>query len=153
MSIDLTNVKEITVKQKPQINIWNEQTELGIISGENGSDVDSTTRLRNIGYIPCEANIEYYCYIANSEAMYVRFYNSEMQFIGKNDNAGNTIITTPNECVYIRFCLAASYGTTYNHDICINLSNPDINGHYYPYAKGVKRITEVVSGEIIWEKS
>lgn len=99
-------------------NQWDEQTELGIVSGENGQDVSSTTRLRSVGYTDVLGDTEYY---STLYPIYIRFYDASKNFIGKADitTASQQAFTTPSGCKYLRFCLDTSYGTTYNHDISI----------------------------------
>ena len=36
------------------------------------------------------------------------------------------------------------YGNTYNHDICINLSDPDFNGQYEPYKEDVRELPSAI---------
>ena len=48
-----------------------------------------------------------------------------------NWSAPNRTFTTPSGCYKISFTL--SKNITYNHDICINLSDPTKNGTYEPY--------------------
>lgn len=49
--------------------------------------------------------------------------------------AANSSFVIPDNCHYITFRMTSPYGTTYNHDICINVSNASLNGQYRPYKK------------------
>jgi len=51
-------------------------------------------------------------------------------------NVLNTTFTPSSNCAYIRFRPLSTYGTTYNNDICINLSwDGERDGEYEPYVK------------------
>lgn len=71
----------------------------------------------------------------------VYLFDENMKFLGYYPPGGylgkNTFeIKTTNKTRYITFTTYYStYGTTYNHDICINLSDPSRNGEYEPYEK------------------
>lgn len=58
-------------------------------------------------------------------------YDADKNYIGTfNLNS----VPTPSNCHYIKFRLTSAYGTTYNHDICINLAwDNSRNGEYEPY--------------------
>lgn len=71
----------------------------------------------------------------------VYLFDENMKFLGYYPPGGylgkNTFeIKTTNKTRYITFTTYyLTYGTTYNHDICINLSDPSRNGEYEPYEK------------------
>ena len=150
-------VKEIDYK--PNINICNEDFELGVYNLQTGVPVESTTQLRlkePIAVIPnqqlyclCPANL--WCLFFDRNGNIMPNQNQGHQQEQKASNVAGDIFTIPSNCTSIKIFIGAAYGTTYNYDICINISNLDINGHYYQYAKGIKRLTEVVSGKIIWQ--
>ena len=83
-------------------------------------------------------NTTYYCYVSGltSSNCKTRWYDANKNYIGTSPSAyyGNTF-ATPSNAHYLRFCPQDTYGTTYNHDICINLSDPVKNGTYEPYVK------------------
>jgi hypothetical protein len=47
----------------------------------------------------------------------------------------NNTFTFPSNAWYFKFYMTAAYGTTYNNDICINISDASLNGQYKPYVK------------------
>ena len=110
------------------VNIWNEKMELGSLT--NGAEVSSSTELRNVGYIKVIPNTKYYAF--GGGTIFLSFYDSNKTFI-EEGAVNNDDFTTPNNCYYMRFRLNDSYGTTYNHDICINEYNENYNGKYYKY--------------------
>ena len=64
----------------------------------------------------------------------------------------NNQVTIPSSAVYIKFYMAANYGSTYNHDLCINISDTSRNGEYEPYEEHsvslpVTTITGKLNGE------
>lgn len=117
-------------------NQWDEEWELGIISPTTGGDETASNRIRSKGYNRCVPHTDYYIIdpVDNSNIRLI-YYNADKVFIGESGWKGNQIITTPSNAYYFRFYCGAAYGTTYNHDICINLSNPSRNGEYEPYEK------------------
>lgn len=116
-------------------NQWDEQWELGVI-GSDGAPAASTNSIRTKYYIPVIPNVTYY--INSNKFATIIGYDADMNFVatGLCRNAGDGIgyfIDVPSNVCYIKFYLIASYGTTYNHDICINLSDASRNGQYEPY--------------------
>lgn len=116
------------------INLWDEKWELGTIAW-SGDEVVSNTRIRS-GFVPIFANTTYY-FKCGSVRYEVFFYDANKSHISHLPlSLANGTLTTPNGAVYLRFTTNSSYTeTTYNHDICINLSDPAINGKYFPYEK------------------
>lgn len=123
-------------------NQWDEQWEVGGIVISTGElDNTVTTRIRTKNYIKCEPNTQYYASLLSQNAGvngFMCYYDKEGKFLGYNGVASNYSInnrefTTPNNCRLIKFYLNNEYGTTYNHDVCINFSNASLNGQYKPY--------------------
>ena len=116
------------------VNLWDEQWELGAIAW-SGVDVVNNTRIRS-SFVPIFANTTYYLK-CGSVRYEVFFYDANKSHISHLPlSLANGTLTTPNGAVYLRFTTNSSYTeTTYNHDICINLSDPAINGKYFPYEK------------------
>lgn len=123
-----------TGKKIVGFNQWDEEWELGSYSWNTGVPYPDNTRIRNSNYIPVFPNTNYY----NSNSGYAvdyYFYDENHNFLSPiYKAAGNQTITTPNNCRYMNFCIYATYGTTYNHDICINISSSK-NGTYEPYSE------------------
>ena len=115
------------------VNIWDEQWELGYYdtSGEPTSGT-SNIRSKNTNPIYINPNKTYYIKCPTTTVVYICQYKTNGTFINRNSYQNATF--TPNaEASYIKFSLQSAYGTTYNNDICINVSNASINGTYYPY--------------------
>ena len=120
-------------------NQWDEEWESGKYDWTTGEKVDTNASIRSKNYIPCFQNTEYYVGAPVKSTSYVRFayYDSSKSFISASTwQNGTAVIVTPTNCCYMRIAVATEvYGTTtYNHDICINLSWSGYrNGEYEPY--------------------
>lgn len=136
---ELLSVEGLQRHDTVGFNQWDEEWEVGDISTSTGEDATATNRIRSKGFIHCLPNVQY-CFTASDEslgtALLPFFYDADKQFIsvGSWSNVQN-VQATPQNCHYMRFKESATYGTTYNHDICINLSDPSRNGEYEPYEK------------------
>ena len=118
-------LKHITVG----FNQWDEETELGSIDG-NGNLVADNDKLRSKNYTPVIGGVTYYFNIPFVYA--VHFYNGTT-WLGYEYKSSKSTITIPANADNIKFRLSNDYGTTYNHDICINISDNARNGTYEPY--------------------
>ena len=119
-------------------NQWDEEWESGTYNWTTGEKVATNASIRSKNYIPCFQNTEYYVGAPVKSTSYVRFayYDSSKSFISATTwQNGTAVIVTPTNCCYMRIAVATeAYGTTYNHDICINLSWSGYrNGEYEPY--------------------
>lgn len=114
-------------------NLWDEKWEIGEINGTTGIKVNTGEAIRSKNYIKVTPNQAYYFYIGTTNYMNVYQYDSNKNYIGALTGKRNEIITLSNKCYYILFATATSYGTVYNNNICINLSNPEINGNYFEH--------------------
>lgn len=116
-------------------NIWDEEWEVGSIDNSTGQNVGNSNIIRSKNYISVIPNTTYYFYCGNATPYWnIYFYDKNNNFISRIAHPRNTTFNTPNNCVFIRFRENdIQYGTTYNHNICINESNPSINGKYFPY--------------------
>lgn len=118
-------------------NQWDEEWEFGTIIPSNGYDRPSSVQIRNpenkkIAVIPNTS----YCikwHVNASSGNFIYFYRADGTYIGYNNapSADFTVFTTPSDCTYLRF-VAVVNESTYNNDICINLSSTR-NGTYEPY--------------------
>lgn len=116
-------------------NIWDEEWELGAINLSSGALIYGTS-IRSKNYIRAIGGSTIYLCSTNSVAfgLYVVEYDENNNYVyGSSDNRKNTILTLKPNTKFIKFYCSNAYGTTYNHDICINLSNASLNGTYRPY--------------------
>ena len=117
-------------------NQWDEQWEVGQINTTTGANNDINYSIRSKNYINVLPNTTYYLYVGDNSNIF--YYDKDYNYLGYSGlNISNThLFTTPSNAVYIRFYVSSNYGTTYNHDICINLSwSGWRNGQYEQYKK------------------
>ena len=137
------------------VNAWDEEWEQGGINANTGENTSSRT-IRSKNYIPVVPSMNYYC---NTSILGI-WYDANKNYIGysSNGSALNTI-EAPSNARYFRFRTDASYGTTYNNDICINISDPTINGKYFPYEEHtyplsdvtLRGIPKLVNNELVYD--
>ena len=114
-------------------NQWDEEWELGTFQSRNGSKLAANDKIRSKNKIPVFPNTTYY--VGNNTFGYFE-YDADGNYIPMYANQSsprvptNGVFTTTERCRYINFRVD---GTTYNHDICINISDTDKNGTYEPY--------------------
>lgn len=114
-------------------NQWDEQWEVGSLSsGNNTADPD---KIRSKNYIPVFGGQTYY--FKAPVILFVHYYNSAKECISASSypngyTVRNNTLTLPSDVAFIRFRTLS--GTTYNHDICVNLSWSGYrNGEYEPF--------------------
>lgn len=118
-------------------NVWDEVWESGSVDGTTGEKEESPGRIRSKNYISVVPNTTYYCLPpSTSTGLNIYFYTIANLYIG-NTGAGSSqdyLFTTPSNCTKIYFSTYGTNTNTYNHDICINISDPNKNGTYEPYS-------------------
>lgn len=124
------------------VNQWDEEWELGNIGENSGQNQDNNTVIRSKNYIAVIPNTTYYFKISNL-GVHLYYYDAQKTFISHTTLSANTTWTIPANCYYIRFVPYTDYGTTYKNDICINLSDPSINGTFYPYVENTYPVEDV----------
>lgn len=111
-------------------NQWDEQWELGTYNATTGAKESGNANIRSKNYIPVTPGTVYY---DNAAQHWIFYYDADKNFISKNV-AINNLFTTPANAHYITFYMNAVYGTTYNHDICINFHRDGSrDGEYEAY--------------------
>lgn len=137
------SIYQVSNKVDLGFNIWDEEWKVGHIVAGIETD-DGTYRLISKNYIPVLPNTTYFlhCGISCGATIYTYDANKNyLQYISDSD-ATNVLFTTLSNSVYIKLQMYGAYGQTstltYNHDICISLSQPDTtksphNGDYRPY--------------------
>lgn len=125
-------------------NLWDEEWELGVINGDSGENENSNEYIRSKNYIPIFSSQSYYFKKTYSQYAYVMYYDKEKRYLGRttrqyfSKNTYGGTLSIPTNCGYIRFINGGDTGgNAYNHDICINISDPAKNGQYEPYKRNV----------------
>ena len=112
-------------------NAWDEEWEVGNISGSTGTNVNSDSLLRSKNLIPIIPTERYYATILFGQGVF--FYDDKKQFIKRRYN----LESIPQNARYMRFVAPAAYGTTYKNDIMITLKHSgwkyDTDAGYQPY--------------------
>lgn len=146
----LINCKAVAL-ESTGFNQWDEEWELGSYNINTGEPVSNATHIRSKADKPISVfpNTQYYAfnnsYKTHQSAGYqqiIFFYDKQLNYISRlaGSFGTNAVFTTPTNAAYIRFYTNDDYGTTYNHDICINISDAALNGTYRPYWKEVTNI-------------
>lgn len=118
-------------------NQWDEVVELGWITQATGENGANPNMLRSKNYIKVLPETVYY--IKSPTNITFRYYDANKNFIGVKDYNGaedgrDATRKMPSNAAYMRFAIYQSYGTTYNHDICINFHyDGERDGEYEPY--------------------
>ena len=108
-------------------NIWDEEW---VVSGNGIHSLNKILVTPNTQYYFCNKGIDVY--------ISINYYDNENNFITSsptNTIHNGVIFTTPINCYSILFWVDGAYGTTYNHDICINVSDTNFNGTYVEHIK------------------
>ena len=110
-------------------NQWDEETKLGYYQRSTGRYFYADNQLCSVNMVKVFPNTEYYA--KNIET--VIFFDCNSNYIRVEIIDSTKLFTTPNDCCYIELNLGSPYGTTYNNDACVNISDAEKNGTYEPY--------------------
>ena len=151
---ELISVSGVSAHETVGFNQWDEEYESGSYD-QDGTPSVSATRIRTKNRIKVLPNTNYYFRSPNK--LGIRWYDADDNFISGAANA-NIVITSPINARYLRFSVVNS--TTYNHDICVNISDPSRNGTYEPYIKrsypldstlNLRGIPKLVNGKVQYD--
>lgn len=128
-------------------NQWNEEWEVGVYktytASGDGSKADNSNYIRSADLIRVIPNTEYYV-TSGSGSLRIGFYDSNRSYLGYDYVVyrKNGAFVTPERASYISFYLDKSGVTTYNKNICINISHSGVrNGEYEPYWGATKDLS------------
>ena len=137
---ELISVQGVQSRDVVGFNQWDEEWENGIYNNTTGEPVGSSNAIRSKNALPVIPNEQYYIIVPYNTTVAgfaaILFYDANDVYTGTVISASSNgyVFTAPTNAYYARFYVSLSYGTTYNHDICINLShNTSRNGEYEPY--------------------
>ena len=135
---ELLSVEGLESHDTVGFNQWDEEWEVGAISGGSPGNFSSSIRSKN--FCDCLPSTAYYGKCGdytNSYYMAIWWYDENKQYISNSWICG-TAVTSPGNARYFKLSTNVStyvYGGTYKNDICVNLSDPSRNGEYEPYEK------------------
>lgn len=130
-------------------NLWDEVWGVGSINASSGNDEGSKEVIYSKNYTPIIPNSTYifvYAGSASFENVKTRFYDHSKNYIGYNDNNGQTVypnraFITPLNAAYVRFTLPPGYGNVYKNDIALIAGS---SGTYAPFHRNVYQIPEAI---------
>lgn len=128
-------------------NQWDEIAENGYFNPTTGVPMSGDNYIRSKNYISVMDNQSYYFYNGGVN-VFAKFvcYDKDKNVIDVIGSIKNTsVFTVPSGTRYMRFYMDTGYGRVYNHDICINISDPTKNGTYEPY----KEVTYPLGGDTL----
>lgn len=134
------------------INMWDEQWELGTLNWADGSPVPSTSYFRAKNYIPCKPNTTYRAIVGSGITLYA--YDENKVFTRRvfNNQSDQNFTTQANE-YYLRF-RTFTEETTYQNNISINYPSSDtqyhaFNGAYIPFGQTVANgVLDITTGKL-----
>ena len=138
---EVINMKATGIKSVGR-NAWDEEWELGYFDANTGEPAVSFSMIRSKNYIKVIPNADYYAHNPRTTSMTFYWYDNEFKFIGTSAGV-QKVIKSPTNATYLRFRCGTDYGTTYKNDICINISNADINGKYFPHIEATEDLSLV----------
>ena len=115
-------------------NQWDEECTIGDINID-GSLYNGGDNFRSKNYIPVVAGETYYF----KKTTRICFYDKNKTPVGSRITLTNNTYTAPANACYIMIDRRGA-GSSYTHDICINLSDPAKNGTYEPYRKSTMQL-------------
>lgn len=130
-------------------NLWDEEWESGKYALSGGVKAQDDTCIRSINAIPCLPSTQYY-FKGVTANCYAIFFANDGSYLGESTRvvlSADGVFTTPSNAAYFRFWRTSS--TTYDHDICINLSSTK-NGTYESYKETLVKTnpTELTSNGV-----
>lgn len=128
-------------------NLWDEKFSLGNLNNSTGEEVASDLTIRS-SYVPILSANKIYLFNGSKTTDIsfdkVLFYKKDKTYNGVKQYVNSGELEPPKDTSYIRFVLRPSYGTTYNHDVCINVSDVSFNGNYEPYTERLRKWSETL---------
>lgn len=118
-------------------NQWDEEYLYGQYNAYTGEYEANTRRLCSKYPISIAPNTAYYVYTNASKYnswIIAVYYDANMNYLSYASLTANRTFTTPANAHYMHFNMSDDWGgAAYDHDICINISDPARNGEYEPH--------------------
>ena len=129
---ELINVKT-TAHKTVGFNQWDEEWENGYYQANDGTKVSSNNYFRTKNPIRVQPSTSYY--FVTPMRMELFEWGADGGYLRrKTNNIQNAEFTTSADCYYITFNTYVT-ATTYQNNICINISDASKNGTYEPYVE------------------
>lgn len=133
-------------------NQWDEMWEIGGILANGTDNPNVTNSIRTANYMPVDENEIYY--FKSPVNLWGYCYDASKTFIGQlysGSSFSNVVMPLLAGTKYIRFAFK-EYGTTYNNDVCINISQPDASispkdGDYVSYDHNFALLYRMIDDE------
>lgn len=132
---ELLSVEGLQSHDTVGFNQWDEEWRLGYYAVGTGALVTGTKNIASKNPIPVLPSTTYFFKNPVAYNAAILYYDKDMTYLGYETRTSAGTCTTPQGAAYAHFYIHEIYGTTYNHDICINFSDPSRNGEYEPYKK------------------
>ena len=123
---------QVSAHKMTHFNQWDEEWEEGIYDITTGTKTSGPQiRCKNPIHILPSTNYYFNTTGVNNRIL---FYDANNNYTGDNQLVNNAIFTSPANAHFMTFHVGGTYGTTYNHDICINLHwDGERDGEYEEY--------------------
>lgn len=141
---ELLSVEGLQSHDTVGFNQWDEEWDKINVGTGNGNTAPSTTTIGSKNFCPILPSTTYYATCGKTDGgsqnryyLALIFYDENKQYISSG-YYNNLVFTTPEKARFFKITTNTAtvvYGNAYNHDICINLSDPSRNGEYEPYKK------------------
>ena len=135
-SLQSNKTTELRAERIPVINVWDEEWEIGNIREEDGQNFANPDFWRCKNYVPVVPGSTYNQYTDGYNGNFRHFFYDEnynyLNYTVPSAADGNVLFTVPAGAYYMRF----RYYQSTNYQNCINISDPTINGTYYPHWRG-----------------
>lgn len=135
-SLQSNKTAELRAERIPVINVWDEEWTRGYINSD-GTEASAGDYYKPTSLIPIQPSTQYWFKKPARIAQRQAYYDASGSFLSLVDlyNTSGTggQFTTPSNAFYMKFYIAQY---PYQNDICINLSDPAINGQYFPHWRG-----------------
>lgn len=135
----------IHVQNTCGINQWDEQWRTGYYSGTTGQYTPQNNTICSLGRFRCTPSTSYYIY-SGSLNVNVFFYDENDNFLSYYYHGNGKVVTTPNDCYWLRWTADYGSGNTYINDISINYPSTDTTYHAFAGQSAAVQIGSTVYG-------
>ena len=159
----LKSVEGLVSHDMVGFNQWDEVAEVGRIDINTGNNI-SGNGIRSEHLIEVIPSTTYHAVSGSytgAASIIIFYYDADGNYITYANRIGMDVeFTVPSNAKYIKFNIQTSTAVTYNHDICINLSDPAKNGTYEPYEKHsypldstvtLRGVPKLVDGKLVYD--